>query len=216
MKQILQTSIAAATLSITMALFAHAADAPTSSTPTRAQMMEQGQQIAQTKCAACHGVDGMSLVSAYPNLAGLPEQYIAAQLELFKSGKRKNEVMRDQVKDMDAAAMRAVGAFYFAQRGKPNATAKSAALADLGRKIFRAGIPERKVPACAGCHGAAGAGIPSAYPRLAGQWPEYTLEELQHYASGERVNAVMQPIAARMQENERKAVAEFIAGLRAR
>jgi cytochrome c553 len=195
---------------------ASSADAPKALTPSRAELLNQGQQIAQAKCSACHGLDGMSLVAANPNIAGMPEQYIASQLALFKSGERKNAIMAGMVADMDAAAMRAVGAYYFAQRGKPNAAARDVDKAALGQKIYRAGIADRKVPACAGCHGATGAGIPASYPRLAGQWPEYTFAELTQYASGERKHPVMRAIAERMTEGERRAVAEYIAGLRSR
>ena len=72
------------------------------------------------------------------------------------------------------------------------------------------------MPACAGCHGATGAGIPSLYPKLAGQWPEYTANTLKAYASGERKNTQMNTIAARMKESDLVAVAEYMAGMRSK
>lgn len=206
---------AAVLLSVTTGAFA-ADPAPKPEAPNRAEQLAQGKQIASTVCVACHGLDGISPVSANPNLAGMPAQYIAKQLALFKNGERKNAIMQGMSQGLDAKAMDAVGAYYFAQRGKPIAVARNEAQATEGAKIYRRGIPERKVPACAGCHGGAGAGIPAQYPRLAGQWPEYTVEALRQYATGERKNLQMNAIASRMRENERNAVAEFVAGMRAR
>ena len=188
----------------------------TAKTPTRAESMARGQQIAGAVCVACHGLDGMSAVSSNPNIAGMPEQYIAKQLEHFKSGKRKNAIMQGMVANLSVSDMKALGQYYFAQRTKPNAMARDKALADAGQKIYRAGIPEQKVPACSGCHGGAGAGIPAIYPRLAGQWPEYTLAALKNFSAGDRENTQMQAISGRMREKDMQAVAEYIAGMRGR
>ncbi len=189
-------------------------------TPTKADMMARGQQIAGAVCVACHGLDGMSAVPANPNIAGMPEQYIAKQLELFKSGARKNDIMQGMAANLNAGAqiddMKALGMYYFAQKAKVNAVARDSALAARGQKIYRAGIPEMKVPACAGCHGGAGAGIPANFPRLAGQWPEYTFDQLKLYASQARKNPQMNAITERMRESDMQAVAEYIAGMRTR
>jgi len=112
--------------------------------------------------------------------------------------------------------MKGLGLYYFAQRGKANAVANNKTLAEEGQKIFRGGIPSLKIPSCAGCHGGAGAGIPAIYPRLAGQWQEYTLGALKGYSSGERKNAQMQTISGRLREKDMMALAEYIAGMRAR
>ena len=189
-------------------------------TPSKADMMARGQQIAGAVCIACHGLDGMSSVSANPNIAGMPEQYIAKQLELFKSGARKSAIMQGMAANLNASAqiddMKALGAYYFSQRPKVNAVARDSKLAARGQKIYRAGIPELKVPACAGCHGGAGAGIPANFPRLAGQWPDYTFEQLKLYASGARKNLQMNAITGRMRESDMQAVAEYAAGMRTR
>lgn len=184
--------------------------------PTKADMIARGQQIAGVVCVACHGLDGMSAVPANPNIAGMPEQYIARQLELFKSGTRKNPIMQGMVANLTSDDMQALGTYYFAQRAKVNAVARDAASSAKGQKIYRAGIPELKVPACAGCHGGGGAGIPAIYPRLAGQWPDYTFEQLKLYMAGTRKNTQMNAITSRMRESDMQAVAEYIAGMRTR
>lgn len=217
MNRILVTGLIA--VAAASANLAHA-NAPVAATgapvPNRADLMALGQQKASTVCVACHGLDGMSAVPANPNIAGMPEQYIAKQLELFKEGKRQNPIMQGMAASLTPDEMKGLGIYYFSQRPKANATARDLALAAKGQKIFRAGIPEQKVPACAGCHGAAGAGIPAIYPRLAGQWPEYVAASLEGYANETRKNAQMNAIAKRMRAEDRRAVSEYVAGMRAK
>ena len=200
-----------------VAMLAHAApDTAKASPANKAEIMARGQQIAGAVCVACHGLDGMSAIPANPNIAGMPEQYIAKQLELFKTSVRKSPVMQGMAANLSSDDMKALGMYYFAQQAKINATARDAVLAANGQKLYRAGNSGQKVPACAGCHGGGGAGIPALYPRLAGQWPEYTLDQLKQYASGTRKNTQMNAIASRMRESDMLAAAEFIAGMRTR
>lgn len=188
--------------------------AATAPAPTKAEVLARGQQIAGAVCVACHGLDGMSPIPNNPNIAGMPPQYIAEQLQHFKEGKRKNAIMAGMAAGLSPADMKAMGEYYFSQRPKYNAVARDKALAERGQKIYRAGIAEAKVPACAGCHGGAGAGIPAKYPRLAGQWPEYSLTQLKAYASGERQHPIMTTITTRMRDNDILAVSEYLAGMR--
>jgi cytochrome c553 len=174
---------------------------------------ERGRQIAATVCAACHGPDGNSPTPANPILAGQHADYIAAQLAAFKSGTRASPIMAGMSATLTAEDMRNVGEWFSRQTPKPS-VAKDKALADQGKRIWRGGISQSNVPACAGCHGAAGAGIPVQYPRLAGQFSELTLGWLKAYASGARANHIMGGVASRMSESDMKAVSEYIAGLR--
>ena len=216
MKRILITAILTVFTNLACANTEAAKAEPARTMPNKSDIMARGQQIAGAVCVACHGLDGMSAVATNPNIAGMPAQYIAKQLQLFKSGERKNATMLGMVASLSPDQMKGLGLYYFAQKAKPNAVARDKALAEAGQKIYRSGIAAAKVPACAGCHGAAGAGIPAQYPRLAGQWPEYTLDALKGFASGDRKNPQMHAIASRMQEKDMKAAAEYIAGMRAR
>ena len=216
MIRILATAILAICTTLVHANTEPAKVEPSKSVPSKAEIAARGQQLAGAVCVACHGLDGMSAVSANPNIASMPSQYIAKQLELFKSGARKNATMQGMAANLSTDDMRALGAYYFAQKAKPNAVARDKLLAEKGQKMYRAGIAELKVPACAGCHGGAGAGIPALFPRLAGQWPEYTLAALKNFSSGERKNTQMQAIANRMRETDMQAVAEYVAGIRNR
>ena len=216
MKRILAITILATCTNLVHANTEPTKAEPSKSAPSRTDAAARGQQIAGAVCVACHGLDGMSAVPSNPNIAGMPAQYIAKQLELFKTGTRKNAIMQGMATNLSADDMTALGIYYFAQRAKPNAISGDKGLAENGQKIYRQGIAELKVPACAGCHGGAGAGIPAIYPRLAGQWQEYSLRALKNFSSGERKSVQMQAISGRMREKDMQAVAEYIAGMRAR
>jgi cytochrome c553 len=178
--------------------------------------LAKGQEIAAQVCAACHAADGNSGSPANPKIAAQHPDYLIKQLQNFKSkdGGRANAVMMGFAASLTDDDMRNVAAHYSAQKLKP-AAAKSKELSELGRQIYRAGIAEKNVPSCAGCHGPAGAGIPAQYPRLNGQYAEYTEAQLVAFRQGARKNnAQMSTISARLSDREMKAVSDYIAGLR--
>jgi cbb3-type cytochrome c oxidase subunit III len=175
--------------------------------------VERGKQIVGAVCVACHGADGNSPTSANPNLAGQGEQYIVTQLKAFKKGSRDNAIMKGFASALSDEDMVSVAMYLSRQIAKPG-SATDKALAQRGQELYRAGSKRLEVPACAGCHGPAGQGIPAQYPRLAGQYAEYTYEELNAYATGARANSVMGAIAKRLSDTDRKALAQYVAGLR--
>ena len=198
---------------VLMALvYAALANAAAPASPAKPDLA-RGQQIATTVCAACHGADGTSAAPANPHLAAQSAAYIAAQLAAFKSGARPSPIMQGMAAGLTPEDMLAVGAYYQSQK-PAQGMARDKALALRGQQIWRGGIKSIGVPACAGCHGAAGAGIPAQYPRLAGQHPDLSLGWLKAYATGTRPHAVMGPVAAKLSENDMKAVSEYIVGLR--
>lgn len=175
--------------------------------------LARGKQIASTVCVACHGADGNSVVPTNPVLAGQHADYIAAQLAAFKSGARPSPVMQAMAAALSPEDMRNVGAWFASQKPAGH-FAHDKALVERGERIWRGGVPATDVPACAGCHGAAGHGIPSEFPRLAGQYPDLSLGWLKAFAAGTRPNPVMGAIASKLSESQMKALAEYISGLR--
>src|SRR5215510_8101956 len=182
----------------------------------------KGQQIASQVCAACHGADGNSIGPPNPKLAGQVSEYLAKQLMNFKpaapgkSAERQNVVMAQFAASLSADDVRDVAAFYASQTLKPEKSKRKDTI-ELGRKIFRAGIAEKGVAACAACHGATAAGVPVQYPSLAGQYADYIEAQLKSFRSGERANdpnRMMRMTAAQLSDDEIKAVADYIAGLR--
>lgn len=199
---------------------AFAADAPAKKEVPKADPAK-GQAIATQVCVACHSTDGNSVAPANPKIAGQFPEYLHKQLVNFKpqAGKkaeRENAVMTGMVANLSPDDMKNLAAFYASQKLKP-AAAKDKALAAAGQKLWRGGNAATGVPACAGCHGPDGAGMPSQYPRLAGQYAEYIEAQLKLFQGGQRANdtnGMMRGVAARMTEKEMKAVAEYAAGLR--
>ena len=97
----------------------------------------------------------------------------------------------------------------------PEVLIKSLELVMLGEQIYRGGLTDRNLPACAGCHSPNGAGIPVQYPRLSGQHADYTASQLVAFRNGIRKNSPqMSQIAAKLNDREIRAVSDYIAGLR--
>lgn len=186
-----------------------------------AQNAARGQRIAGQVCAACHAADGNSVAATNPKIAGQFAEYLQKQLGDFKAqpGKkpaRENAIMTPMTANLSDDDIQSLAAYYAGQKLRP-ASAADKDLAALGQKIWRGGIAASSVPACGGCHGPAGAGIPAQYPRLAGQFAEYVAAQLKGFKDNARANdanGVMRGVAARMTEREIQAVAQYAAGLR--
>jgi cytochrome c553 len=176
--------------------------------------LARGQEIATQTCVACHTFDGSRGIPANPILQGQIPEYLLKQLRDFKSGKRQNAIMTGMVAALNEADMKNVAAFYASKEAKPGFARHRDTVA-LGERIYRGGIADRKVPACAGCHTPDGAGIPAQYPRLSGQHAEYSEAQLVAFRGGTRTNSIeMTGVAARLSDREIKAVADYTAGLR--
>ena len=186
--------------------------------------LAKGEATYNAVCAACHGADGNSGAPAYPKLAQQHPDYLVKQLQEFKSGKRANPIMMGMAAGLSDADMKNVAAWVGSKTSAAN-FAKEKDLVVLGERIYRGGVAERQIAACAGCHNPTGAGIPAQYPRLAGQHADYTVAQLnafrEHGTSKGSTQAVgrgnsvqMSGVAAKLNDREIKAVADYIAGLR--
>jgi len=178
----------------------------------------KGQQTASQVCAACHAADGNSTIATNPRLAGQSAEYLVKQLTDFakpagdKTG-RDSAIMGAFAMMLSDADRRNVAAWFSAQPVKAD-VAHNKDSVEIGQRIYRAGIPEKAVPACAGCHGPTGAGLPVLYPRIGGQHAEYLTAQLKAFREGtRRDNLPMQQIAFRLDDKEISAVADFAAGL---
>jgi cytochrome c553 len=186
-----------------------------------AQDAAKAQGIAAQVCAACHAADGNSTAPANPKIAGQIPEYLHKQLMDFKAqgGKkpaRESPIMMGMVANLSEADMKGLAAFYGGQKLKP-AAASDKNLVAAGQRLWRGGNAATGVPACAGCHGPAGAGMPAQYPRIAGQYADYVAAQLKAFKEGGRSNdpnGMMRGVAARLTDREIRAVAEYAAGLR--
>jgi cytochrome c553 len=197
-------------LAVAFSAPALAADAKPAPKPDLAK----GQAIATQVCGACHAFDGNRGQPANPILAGQHPEYLAKQLRDFKSGARANAIMKGFATTLSDQDMIDVAAFYASKTAKPGfATNKDTV--GLGERIYRGGIADRKIAACAGCHGPTGAGIPVQYPRVNGQHAEYAESQLLAFRSGLRANSLqMAGVAAKLNDREIKALSDYMAGLR--
>jgi cytochrome c553 len=198
-----------------------AAESAAAAGPSKADL-EKAANTVKTVCAACHGADGNSVAPVNPSLAGMPADYITRQLGNFKAGIRVNPIMQGMAAPLSPEDMAALGV-YFSQQTPKGLAAKDATLVQAGQVLYRGGDAQAGVPACAACHAPNGAGLPKNFPRLAGQYADYTLAQLKAFRAGERGNdkdgkdvngRIMATIAARMTDTQMRAAAEYTQGLR--
>ena len=197
--------------------------------------LAKGKQIAQTVCAACHAADGNSGISSYPKLSAQHAAYIIKETVAIKDGKRTTggaAAMRPMVGSLSAQDIADVAAFYATQTPKPGEANPKDNL-DLGAKIFRGGLSEKKLPACMACHGPTGAGIePAAFPRISGQHAKYTRTQLDAFRTSALIdqqasetdraslvvrandpNGMMRDVAEKLTPKQIEAVARYMQGL---
>lgn len=194
-----------------------AAEAPAKSPkpdPAKGDTIFNAAPANSQSCASCHNADGNSAIPANPKLAQQHPEYILKQLQDFKSGKRKSAIMKPLASALSDEDMRNIAWFVGSKKVKTGFS-KEKDLVSLGEKIYRGGLGDRQIPACAGCHSPNGAGIPAQYPRLGGQHADYIVQQLTLFRDGGRLNAAqMTGVAAKLNDREIKAVADYIAGLR--
>ena len=213
MKSIAQLFLVAA---LAAGSFAVSANTPVPEAPAKVAKpdLAKGEASFGAVCAACHGADGNSGTPANPKLAQQHPEYLIKQLQEFKSGKRANAIMSGMAAALSEDDMRNIAYWLASKTAKPG-FAKDKETVALGERIYRGGIADRQVPACAGCHSPNGAGIPSQYPRLSGQHAEYASAQLTAFRDGIRKNnSVMSQVAAKLNDREIKALADYVAGLR--
>lgn len=173
-------------------------------------------------CGACHGADGNSPAPTFPKLAGQGERYLVKQIHDIKSGARPVPAMAGQTDSLSDQDIADIAAYYAGQKGSVNQAKKD--LVARGEAIYRGGVREKGVPACAACHSPTGAGnAPAGFPKLGGQHADYVTTQLKAYraaADGDAAGRAndgdtkpMRGVAARMSDAEIAAVASYISGL---
>lgn len=206
----LPASLFCAAAAAVLSFSAHAEGAAEAAKPDLAK----GAALFGQVCVACHAADGNSTTPANPKIAHQHPEYLVKQLQEFKSGKRDNAIMKGMAAGLSDEDMRNI-AFWLADQKAPTGFATDKTLVRTGEKIYRGGIEDRRIAACAGCHGPTGSGIPAQYPRLSGQFADYIAAQLKAFRDGTRNNnAQMTGVAAKMNDMEIKAVSDYIAGLR--
>jgi len=98
-------------------LFILAAVALGTSLPLHAKGNYEAGKAKSASCAACHGAEGVSAVPSFPTLAGQHRDYLYHSLKDYKSGKRNNPLMAEQVKALSDADMLDLAMFFSKQKG---------------------------------------------------------------------------------------------------
>jgi cytochrome c553 len=172
----------------------------------------EGKELA-AGCGGCHGQDGNSSAPIFPKLAHQHAGYISKQLHDFKSQKRPEPTMSALAESLSDDEIEDLAAYYEKQDIHIEAGEKN----PLGERIYRTGIVETGVPACSGCHGPGGNGNPKAlFPQVNGQYSDYIMKTLKDFKAGARgndLNGMMRTVASRLNEDQIKAVAEYIENL---
>jgi cytochrome c553 len=208
--------LASSLLAALLAVSAPLSQAATPAAPAKAAKPDlvAGEAKYAAVCASCHGADGNSGTPVNPKLAQQHPEYLVKQLQEFKAGVRKNAVMQGMAAVLSDEDMKNISFWLASKKAKPG-FAKDKDLVALGERIYRGGIAERQVAACAGCHNPTGAGNPAQYPRLSGQHADYVASSLVAYRDGGRTNNLqMTQVAAKLNDREIRALADYVAGLR--
>jgi cytochrome c553 len=214
---LLVTSLVSAVLTLSaVSSFAVGQAVPAAAAPAQVAKPDlvKGAASFTALCVSCHGVDGNSGIAANPKLAQQHPEYLVKQLQEFKSGKRQNAIMVGFASMLSEDDMKNIAYWATSKKVAPG-FAKEKDLVTLGERIYRGGLADRQIAACAGCHSPSGAGIPAQYPRLGGQHAEYTATQLTSFRDGVRKNSLqMSQVAAKLNDREIRAVSDYIAGLR--
>ena len=167
-------------------------------------------------CSVCHGDDGISPRAQFPNLAAQTKDYLDTQLKNFRNHMRADPDAKTYMWRMAGALSNAtigeIAEYYSALPPPKNSTGESPAQVAAGKEIYEHGIASENVPACGACHGDAGAGN-AAFPRIAGQHPEYLVAQLQAFRSKARDNAIMYANVQQMTDDQMRDVAAYLASL---
>jgi cytochrome c553 len=200
-----------------LALMALAIVGTALSGPAAATGSAEAGQAKSVTCSACHGMDGNSLNPEWPSLAGQHESYLVKSLQSFKSGARQNVLMSGMALPLTDEDMVDLAAYFAAQKRAGGVADPE--LVSAGERLYRGGNMETGVPACLACHGPTGLGNPAAgWPAIAGQHAAYSAAQLAAYRSKQRATdgdtQMMRNVSAMLTDDEIKAVASYIQGLR--
>ena len=161
----------------------------------------QAGMSAAAACAGCHGEGGVTKTPGMPSLVGLDPKYLVAAINDYKTGQRKNELMKSMALAINDTNAKNIALYYALQKPAP---AKTPAPGDpvAGKAA---------ADACAGCHGENGVSGTPTTPSLAGQDAEYVTAALRAYKDGTRNNETMKGLATPLDETKIKNLAAYYA-----
>ena len=169
-------------------------------------------------CTSCHGREGRAGPDGYyPRIAGKPEGYLYNQLLHFRDGRRHYGLMAGLLEPLSNDYLQEI-ACHFAQQDvpypQPPASTRPPAVLQRGRALALQGDAERRLPACASCHGKALTGVQPDVPGLLGLPRDYLNAQLGAWRTGQRrahAPDCMAEIARRLSADDVSAVTAWLA-----
>jgi len=191
-----------------LTLAALAAIATVCTLPVAAADPAAGKKIAESVCAACHGPDGNPPQGVpFPVLAQQTKPYLAVELRAFKDGHRDDPVMSPLAKQLSPDDIKNVSEYFAAQKHRSIAFKADAARAERGKLKAASAL-------CTTCHLPELSGQ-NEFPRLAGQFPDYTIKQLKDFKAKKRTNdgGIMSGLVQALSEEDIVDLAHYIASL---
>ncbi len=165
------------------------------------RMIEHGRHVAETACADCHGLDGISTIPERPHLAGQRAVYLYRLLNAYQSGVRTDPQMRHATGFLNEEALRSVAAYYAGLAPAPisrTPSAEDGEALSLDEDPFADIRPSMK--RCDKCHGETGNSTAGGMPSLTAQDPEYFVSSMLAYVNGGRNHRMMRRLVENLDE----------------
>ena len=178
---------------------------------------QSGVSLVQKTCSLCHGLTGESIDPTFPKLAGQQSEYLKSQLAQFKGHDRKDEVATKYMWGftyLSPSQIEELAAYFSGQKPMQAPANSSVDAKSRGAVVFKDGVPDAGVVACANCHGDAAQGN-GQFPRLAGQHQAYLLRQIKVFQTTDDrpLGAPMKVVTHNLNDADATAVAGYIASL---
>ena len=172
-----------------------------------AKDVTEGKQVADTMCASCHGIRGISNQKGVPHIAGQRPVYLHLEMKVYQAGGRSNKGMTNAVKYMNDDSIMKVSAYYASlEPADPSGSVKAVA---SGPNLVSAG--KAAAAGCGGCHGEAGISTTPGMPSLIGLDPKYFIAAINAYKGGQRKHDMMKTLVSGLSEADLNNIALFYA-----
>ena len=181
---------------------AEAAPPPEKPAPSVSTGVRSPSMLANT-CAGCHGTNGASAGTMMPIIGGMEKEFMQMILLEYKTGERESTIMGRIAKGYSDNELKAIASYMSSQQWVSSPVKADPKLAAIGKKIHE--------DQCKTCHEDGGRVQEDDAPRLAGQWPDYTLHYLKDcHAKGRRCQPrKMGKRVMKLSQQELKAMAHY-------
>ncbi len=133
---------------------------------------------------------------------------------VFTPGVRRQAIMSDIAMRLSDEEMRNLSAYYASVGFTAKPIAADFEILERGQDLALRGKPEYGLPACVSCHAPDGEGFGPDFPPLAGQPPQYLINQINQWQRGERDNdpmGLMRAVAEQLTDADKLNVAAYYA-----